>query len=78
VISHLTEVTIVPITTRIRNIPSEVSLGPADGMPRGCALNFDHLQTIVKSKIGPFITHLGRKRMAEARKALLFAFGFEE
>ena len=39
--------TIAPVTTRIRDIPVEVRLGPSDGLPRGCAINLD---TIVSPK----------------------------
>ena len=45
-IPHLGEVTIAPITSTIRGIPSEVILSPADGMPRECAVNLDHVQTV--------------------------------
>jgi mRNA interferase MazF len=51
-------------------------LGPADGMPRGCAANLDHIQTVAKSRIGGPITTLDRSRLSEVRSALLFALGF--
>jgi mRNA interferase MazF len=57
VLEYLGEVTIAPITTTVRNIPSEVFLSKAEGMPRDCAVNCDHLQT-VSAKIGPLITSL--------------------
>ncbi|HEV8721833.1 MAG TPA: type II toxin-antitoxin system PemK/MazF family toxin [Candidatus Binatia bacterium] len=46
----LGEVTVAPVTTTIRDIPSEVLLTKADGMPRDCAVNLDHLQTVSKGK----------------------------
>ncbi|HXV49409.1 MAG TPA: type II toxin-antitoxin system PemK/MazF family toxin, partial [Candidatus Binatia bacterium] len=51
-LDFLGEVTVAPITTAIRGIPSEVLLTKADGMPRECAVNFDHLQTVSMGKIG--------------------------
>ena len=33
------EVTVAPVTSVIRDIPSEVLLSPFDGMPRECAIN---------------------------------------
>lgn len=45
-ISFLHDVTIAPITSTIRAIPSEVVLGAEDGMPHDCAVNFDHIQTV--------------------------------
>jgi mRNA interferase MazF len=78
IIPILGEVTVAPLTTRIRNIPSEVRLDRADGMHQACAANFDHLQTISKNKIGRLITRLGADRMAEAKRSLLFALGFDD
>jgi mRNA interferase MazF len=76
-IGFLGEVTIAPITSTIRDIPSEVRLGPADGVPRDCAANLDHVQTVPKARIGALIASLTPSRMTEVRAALLFALGFD-
>ena len=73
VLEYLGEVTIAPITSTIRNIPSEVSLSRVDGMPRDCAINCDHIQTVSKAKIGPQIATLTPEKLKQVRKALLFA-----
>jgi len=73
VLEYLGEVTIAPITTTVRNIPSEAFLSTADGMPQDCAVNCDHLQTVSKSKIGPIITSLPRSKMSEVARAIRFA-----
>ena len=70
------EVTVAPITSTIRDIPTEVLLTKEDGMPRDCAVNLDHIQTVSKAKIGPFITTLSPTRISELRAALLFTLGF--
>jgi len=49
-LEFLGEVTVVPITSTIRDIPSEVLLTRADGMPKECAVNLDHLQPLPKEK----------------------------
>ncbi len=72
----LSEVTVAPITSTIRDIPSEVALTSNDGMPKACAINFDHLQTVSINKIGPRITSLSPKKLADVRTACLFALGF--
>jgi mRNA interferase MazF len=77
-ISFLTSVTIAPITTTVRDIPSEVPLSQADGMFKECAVNLDNIQTVQKSRIGAFIAHLSPRRMREVRKAVSFALGFDE
>jgi len=75
-LEFLGEVTVAPITSTIRGIPTEVVLTKEDGMPKDCAVNLDHIQTISKGKIGPLITTLSSARMSELRSALLFALGF--
>lgn len=73
VLEYLGEVTIAPITTTVRDIPSEVFLSTADGMLRDCAVNCDHLQTVSKEKIGTLITFLPRAKMLEVGRAIRFA-----
>ena len=73
VLEYLGEVTIAPITTTVRDIPSEVFLSTIDGMPRDCAVNCDHLQTVSKGKLGSLITTLPRAKLAEVGKAIRFA-----
>ena len=76
-IQYLGEVTVAPVTSTIRDIPSEVLLSQRDGMPRECAINLDHIQTVSKGKIGPLIVSLSLAKMNELRDALLFALGFD-
>jgi len=76
-LEFLGEVTVAPITSTLREIPTEVALGPADGMPRDCAVNLDHVQTVSRGQLGALITTLPERRLAEIRRALLFALGFE-
>ena len=75
-LDYLSEVTIVPITSTVRDIPSEVILGPEDGMPRRCAINLDHVQTVSKGRLGGIVATLPSARMIEVRDALLFALGY--
>ncbi|MCX6350103.1 MAG: type II toxin-antitoxin system PemK/MazF family toxin [Candidatus Aureabacteria bacterium] len=75
VIEYLGEVTIAPITTTIRDIPSEVILTRSDGVAKECAINCDHLQSVSKAKIGALITTLPDAKMAEVRSAIAFALG---
>lgn len=49
ILDLLGEVTIAPITSTIRDIPSEVPLTEEDGMPQSCAVNLDHVQTVPKA-----------------------------
>ena len=73
IIPYLGEVTVAPVTTTIRNIPSEVLLSDAQGMPRECAVNCDHLQTISRGKLGTLLTTLSASKMDEVAAATRFA-----
>lgn len=76
VLEYLGEATVAPITRTVRGIPSEVPLGPDDGMPEPCAVNLDHVQTVARGRLGALVTTLSTQRMAEVREALLFALDF--
>lgn len=75
-LEYLGEATVAPITRTIRDIPSEVLLTPADGLPTDCAINLDHVQTVTKAKLGGLIATLDENKMRSIRRALLFALGF--
>ena len=76
-IAVLHSVTVAPITSTIRSIPTEVVLTKADGLPTTCAANFDNLQTVPKSNIGDRIARLTARKMQEAGAAVSFALGFD-
>jgi mRNA interferase MazF len=75
-LDYLNEVVIAPITSTVRDIPTEVVLDVADGMPQTCAINLDHVQTVPKERLGALIATLQATRMVDVRDALLFATGF--
>ena len=74
----LTGITIAPITSTIRSIPSEVLLIPTeDGVLNPCVVNLDNVQTIQKGQIGALLTTLSSARMREVEQALGFALGMD-
>jgi mRNA interferase MazF len=73
----LTSLTVAPITTIIRTIPTEVRLSQADGLFTDCAVNLDNIQTVQKAKVGAFITRLSSHHMQAVRRAIEFALGFD-
>lgn len=73
VIASLGEVTVAPVTKHIREIPSEVVLSLSDGMPRECAVNCDHVQTVPRGQLGATITRLSEEKMLGIAQALRFA-----
>jgi mRNA interferase MazF len=77
ILHYLGEVTIAPITSTVRGIPSEVALSPSDGMRQDCAINCDHLQTVSKGRLGPLVTTLSAAKLAAVSRAVRFALGIE-
>jgi mRNA interferase MazF len=73
ILLYLGEVTVAPITSTIRDIPSEVTLSQLDGMPQNCAINFDHIQTVTKNKLGSLIMTLSEDKMLEVSQAVRFS-----
>jgi len=77
-IRQLNDITVAPITSTIRNLPTEVPLDETDGMPKRCAINLDHLQTVPKHRIGDRLTEIGAAKLDAVERALLFALGFRD
>ena len=73
ILEYLGEVTVAPITSTVRDIPSEIFLSKQDGMAKDCAINFDHIQTVSKGKIGSVITRLSKEKLEKVREAIQFA-----
>jgi mRNA interferase MazF len=69
------KVTIAFLTSRIRGIPTEIRLGPEDGMPRECAVSFDNVRAVPKVLLSDPMASLAGKRMHEVCKALAIATG---
>lgn len=65
-------VTVAPVTTRIRHIPSEVPLGLEDGLPRPCVINLDTITTIAKASLQEKLTALSHEKQKAVEAALHF------
>jgi mRNA interferase MazF len=71
----LNAVLVVPATRTVRGVPTEVELGPDDGMPADCALTFDNVGVVPKALLSQRITRLGPAKLAELCAALDVAIG---
>ena len=74
-ISYLSTVTVAPITSAIRGVPSEVVLNEADGMKASCAVNLHNAVTISQDRLGMRVARLSSVRMNEICAALRFSLG---
>ena len=61
-VARLTSLLVAPLTTTVRNIPTEVHLTTDDGLPRECAANFDNVFTLSRSHFKQRITRLAESR----------------
>lgn len=69
------KVTVAFLTRTIRDIPTEVRLGEADGMPSECVVSLDNVRQISQVLLGEQIASLAGKRMDEVCRALAIATG---
>jgi len=70
-------VIVAPVTTRIRNVPSEVPLVADDGVPHDCVANLDTITTIPKGCLHSRLTTLSPRKLKEIEAAIHFALGLE-
>ncbi len=70
-------ITVAPVTTRMRHIPSEVSLSLEDGLPKPCVVNLDTITTIAKASLRDRLTTLSAEKQKAVELALHFALGME-
>jgi mRNA interferase MazF len=67
-------VTCAPITRTIRQIRSEVQVGPEQGLPEASAISCDNLLTIPQASLDPRpIGRLDEVKRAELDRALRYA-----
>jgi mRNA interferase MazF len=74
-VGHLATVTVAPITSTIRGVPSEVVLDIDDGMKVSCAVNLHNAVTVSQARLGRRVGSLSTARMQEVCAALRFSLG---
>lgn len=73
-IAVLDRVTCAPITRTIRGIPSEVEVGPNEGLPERAVISCDNLVTIGKARLDPqAVGRLDPSTRIELDRALRYA-----
>ena len=74
-IGYLSTVTVAPITSTIRGVPSEVVLTEDNGMKASCAVNLHNAVTVSQNRLERRVTQLSSARMSEICAALRFSLG---
>jgi mRNA interferase MazF len=74
-ITYLSTVTVAPVSSTIRGVPSEVILDQEDGMKLPCAVNLHNAVTVAQERLGRRVAQLSPPRMTELCAALRFSLG---
>lgn len=74
----LSKVVVAEVTTNVRGIPQELSLGRREGLRARCVANFDNLRTVALGDLEEQIGAVSERREAEIKRALGHAFGWPE
>ena len=71
----MNRLTVAFLTRTIRAIPTEVRIGPDDGMPEECAITLDNIRQVSPALLSEPIASLSGPRMHEVCRALAIATG---
>jgi mRNA interferase MazF len=74
-IDYLATVTVAPVTSTVRGVPSEVVLDEEDGMKGRSAVNLHNTVTVAQQRLGKRVARLSSQRMNEICSALRFSLG---
>jgi len=74
-IGHLSTVTVAPISSTVRGVPSEVILDVDDGMKGRCAVNLHNAVTVSQERLANRVASLSDERMHEVCVAIRFSLG---
>ena len=76
-IPHLSNVTVVLITTRVRGLPTEVELGASQGLIEGSVANCDSVLTVPKAALARHRGTLGPGEQRALDDALRIALALD-
>lgn len=74
-LGYLATVTVAPVSSTMRGVPSEVVLDENDGMKTACAVNLHNVITVSQTRLGRRVARLSSARMSEICAAACFSLG---
>jgi mRNA interferase MazF len=74
---YLRAVTIAPITTRIRDLTTEVAVGTANGLAQPSVVNCDNITTTPVENVGRLLGYLLPEQERDLARAIAAAFALE-
>jgi mRNA-degrading endonuclease toxin of MazEF toxin-antitoxin module len=75
---YLRKFIVAEITTTIRTIPVEISIGRREGLPVACVANLDNIRTVAREWLDTRAGSLSPPRHHEVKRALGYALGWDE
>src|SRR5262245_55921564 len=75
-IGRIHTVTVAPLTSTIRETPSEVVVGPEVGLKSRSAINLHHVASVPLTGLRSYVGSVSPEVMESVRTAMLFALGF--
>ena len=75
--SRLSNVTVAPITSRLRGLSTEVLVGPANGLDHECAVSCDNIRTVPTAALGRIVGYLLPEQEEALARAVSRAFDLE-
>ena len=67
--------TVAPVMSTIRGLPSEVIVGPDEGLRHVSAINLDNIQTVDQRQLRQYLGSLSAAKMREVCRTLAIATG---
>lgn len=78
IVPHLTRITVAPVTSTIRGIPTEVSVGVRNGLEVESVASCDNIQTVPKTDLGRLIGYLQPDDEVALTRAISSAFDLSQ
>jgi mRNA interferase MazF len=73
----MTKVTVAPITTTIKGLSSEVTVGPDNGLDLDCVIALDNVLTVPVNLLGRTVGYLNAEQEAQLARAVVLAYDLE-
>jgi len=69
-LAYLNRVLAAEVTTTVRGIPQEVSLGRREGLPRSCVVNLDQVRSVPLACLAARIGRIAATRQVEVKRVV--------
>lgn len=70
-------ITVAPITSRVWGLPTEVPLGPANGLDHPCVASLDNIHTVDRADIGSQVGFIFDEQEPALAAAIAYAFDLD-